>query len=163
MKRIITLIFFVLIFSSGIIFGQVYELSFTGSSFIGINESEDYAHSWGWVWKTSTDGYLDCPVQFPPSANGMNVSRLSISCLDNSSVQAVKVRLYKVDRWTATETGVAWVESAGVSPAIQFRNQPKSQMKATGIDSNRYAWILSAEFSSTNSLVRLYTVTIRYE
>jgi len=144
---------------------QSYELSFSANGFTGRSESEDYFNNYGTIHKNTTVGWLICQVNFPASAEGMNVSRLSVSFVDNTNTGQLQVQLIKVDRWTGSAFTVADV-SSGVSQAsasIRFMNQPKSQMSATGITNNRWAWAIWANFGDSGSKLGLHSVTIRYE
>ena len=143
---------------------QFYELSYGGPSFFGSTDIEDYYHTGNYASKESSIGTLDCQVVFPASASGMNVSRLSVTYLDNTNGY-ITVSIIKIDRWTGNYALVAIVVTSGqVSlPSVRYVNQPKSQMIATGIDNNRYSWYLWANFTESGDSLRIYSVTVRYQ
>jgi len=145
---------------------QTYHLSFSGNVFNGNEPSRDFFKAAnGYLYMPSGNGTHVAQVNFPDSANGMGVSRLSVSYLDNNSSDYLLVHLSKVDRWNGTWTQVASVSSNGLlnSTDIRYLNIPKSQMTGRGIDNNRYAWYLVVYFSGSGNTLRLYNVTVRYE
>lgn len=146
---------------------QSYEINFTGIDFDGHNQNVDYYYptAGGYVYQPTSIGNLYAPVHFPVSASGLRVSRFSVTYYDFNAAGYVRVELYKKDRWNGGTTLVAQLQSsaAGNSSSIQFMNLPKSQMTATGIDNNRYAWFMLLYFSDNGSSLRLHQVTIRYE
>jgi hypothetical protein len=112
----------------------------------------------------TTGTELTAGVNFPDSADGMKVQRVSISVIDNSA-GSFSVVLQKVDRWSGTVTWVAELTTAGLSSSgsVQYVNIPKSLMTAPGIDSDRYAWYVMVFFDSAGSTnLYLKSVTIRY-
>ena len=159
--------FLLLAFSSDGL-AQTYELSFSGTAFTGRSETEDYFKNYGEILKLSSIGWLVCPVNFPASAGGMNVSRFSVTFLDNTNTGRLQVQLVKIDRWTGNGFIVADVESgtSQASASVSFMNQPRSLMLGTGIDNNRWAWAIWAYFAETGGgggVLKLHSVTIRYQ
>jgi hypothetical protein len=148
---------------------QFHEISYPGAAFQGQSEHEDYDIYNGYLSKDQP-GKCYCAVNFPDSANGMKVSRLSVTFMDYNSDSYLEIYLTKMDRWTGNITTVAVLSTYGKphTTAIQYVNLPKSGMKAQGIDNNRYSWYLFCNF--INSLItqpvsdiRLYSSIIRYE
>jgi hypothetical protein len=87
-------------------------------------------------------GSCYCAVNFPDSANGMKVSRMSVTFMDNNGSADLEILLYKMNRWTGNISIVAFLSSSSKtdSSSIQFMNVPKIGMYAHGIDNNRYSW-----------------------
>ena len=145
------------------------ELSFCGIHFT--HSQSNYEHDQdlnGSIHQEGSAGWMTAALVFPNSATGMQVSRFSVTYVDNTATEYVRARLYKTDRWTGTSTKVAELESgvAEASTSIQYMNIPKSQMTAYGIDNNRYAWFLYLWFSDQSGAgtdLRLHHVTVRYE
>jgi len=166
MKKTLLLLFgmgFLLLALSSVSLAQFYELSFSGTAFKGRFGSGDYGCNYNAIYRSTISGWLICPVNFPASAGGMNVSRLSVSFNDNSSSGELQVQLIKIDRWNGTHFIVADVSSGVVyaSSSVSYMNQSKSLMSATGIDNNRWAWAIWAHFDDT--IIGLHSVTIRYQ
>ena len=155
-----------ILFSS---FSMSDEISFNGCHF---SHAEDqYEHDRdidGSIHQDTSSGWMTAPMVFPDSATGMNVTRFSVTYVDNTASAYVRVRLYKTDRWTGTSTEVAELESgvAEAAAGVQYMNMPKSQMTGFGIDNNRYAWYLYLWFSDGTGAshdLKLHQVTVRYE
>jgi hypothetical protein len=166
MKKTLLLLFgmgFLLLALSSVSLAQFYELSFPGTAFLGRNESTDYSRNYDESHKSSSSGWLICPVIFPASAGGMNVSRLSASFIDNTASAQLQVQIVKIDRWSGNWFIVADVSSglSYASASVSYMNQAKSQMSATGIDNNRWAWAFWAYFGDTP--IKLHSVTVRYQ
>ena len=143
---------------------QRYHLTYAAGHFSG--DSSDVYSNFGYSLSNSgLRSWLFAPVVFPDSANGMQVTRLSYSLLDNSVTGYIAVSLEKVDRWTGIATTVGFLASdySGASNSIAYLNKPKSSMNGRGIDNNRWAWYLMAYFSEGDTPLNLYHVTIRYE
>ena len=148
---------------------QYHEISISKAGWVPENESEGYfiPVKQGYVEKTIDEGYLYHDVNFPPSANGMNVSRLSMTFYlygVPDQWHTMSANLYKIDRWTGYAYRVASVGGGiwSYSEQVQTKSIPKSQMQATRIDNHRYAWFLKGYFGAPR-LTRIYMVVIRYE
>ena len=168
MKKVLHLVFGVGIlamFLTTPAFSQISEISVPGCAFTPSTNIVDYT-KWfqGYIY-VGSPSQLNCPVYFPESANGKQVTRLSFTFLDNNVGGTVSVSLYKLDRWSGQATPIGRISSneAGASPDIMYRNIPKSYMSARGIDNNRYAWYLYGYMSDGGDSLRIYQVTIRYE
>lgn len=145
---------------------QTYHLSFSGNVFNGNEPSRDYFKAAnGYLYMPSGNGTHLVQVNFPDSATGLGVSRLSVSFLDNNPSAYLLVHLSKVDRWSGTWTQVGSVTTNGLaqSSAVRYLNIPRSAMTGRGIDNSRYAWYLVVYFSGSGNTLRLYNVTVRYE
>ena len=172
MKKTLLVLFgmgFLLLALSSESLAQSYELSFSGTSFTGRSETENYFKNYGEIFKISSAGWLVCQVNFPASAGGMKVSRLSATFLDNTNLGELQVQLVKIDRWTGNSFIVGNVSSglSQASASVSYMNQSRSLMSGVGIDNNRWAWAIWALFSETGGggrdVLRLHSVTIRYE
>lgn len=154
----------ILVFTSSS-FAQQHHITYTGTGFIGWFDTEDFQHLSGAVYKPTNPGWVDCQVNFPDSANGMQATRMSITYEDNSATGYLRVHLRKKDRWSGAFFEVAIINTGttSASPSIRYLNIPKSQMSARGIDNNRYAWYLAVYFNEGGTSMRLHQVTIRYE
>jgi hypothetical protein len=145
-------------------FAQQYHLMYSGNHFRGYDFDDDWNGFSGGIYGMTAGTELTTGVNFPDSADGMQVQRVSISVIDNSTGN-FRVALQKVDRWSGTVTWVAELTTAGLSSSssVQYVNIPKSLMTAPGIDSDRYAWYIMVFFDSQGSVdLYLKTVTIRY-
>ena len=147
---------------------QYHEISISKAGWVPENESEGYRIpvKQGYVEKMIDEGRLYHDVNFPPSANGMNVSRLSMTFYIDGGIDDwsnLSVSLYKIDRWTGYAFYVAHVGANYLDFAdqVQTKSIPKSQMRATGIDNHRYAWFLKGYFGKRT--LKIYMVVIRYE
>jgi hypothetical protein len=168
MKKALTLIIglgILLIFLTTPTYSQTYEICYPGNAFTPNSNNVDYSKdSEGYIF-VAVSHQMNCTVNFPSSANGKQVTRISLSYLNNKSGGGnVGVTLYKLDRWsgTATEVGSLFSGFVDPSPNIKYLNSPKSMMTARGIDNNRYSWYLNG-YSSGGSDLRIYQITIRYE
>ena len=168
MKKALIIIFctgILLAYSVSVSHAQIFELCYPGNAFTpSINSTDYHKHFEGYIYLNGPS-QLNCPVNFPPSANGKKVSRLSVTYMDNAGGGYVKVALYKLDRWSGDAVLVGSLESSstGYSPRIFNMNLSKSKLKAKGIDNNRYAWYLYGFMSGFGDHLRIYQVTIRYE
>ena len=146
-------------------FAQRHHLTYTSGHFSGDTANNFFKTSASIGNLDSAEAWLYAPVVFPDSANGMQVTRLSCTLRDNSVTGLIQAQLYKVDRWSGLSTNVGWTSTgiAFAATAVQFLNQPKSQLSARGIDNNRWAWVLVVYFSEGNTQLGLSHVTIRYE
>jgi hypothetical protein len=145
---------------------QSYHLSYSGNVFNGNEPSRDYFKAAnGYLYMPSGNGTHVAQVNFPDSATGLGVSRLSVSFLDNNNTAYLSLTLSKVDRWSGTWTAVGSVTTngLGVSSAIRYLNIPKSALTGRGIDNNRYAFYLVVYFSGSGNTLRFYQATVRYE
>ena len=155
-----------ILFSS---FSAADELSFNGCHFS--HAHDDYEHNRdlnGSIHQDTDRGWMTAPMFFPDSATGMNVTRFSVTYVDNTASAYIRVSLYKVDRWTGTSTQVARLESgtAEASAGVQYMNMPKSQMTAFGIDNNRFSWFLycwNSDADGAGTDLSLHHITVRYE
>ena len=160
---IIGVLVLVFVFSSAG-FAQQHHVTYTAGHFSG-DSTVEFWNTGNILGKPGEDGFLYAPVNFPDSANGMQVTRLSFSAWDNSVSGSLTVSLRKVDRWNGDFTNVC-IKSTGttaVMSSFQYLNVPKSQMVARRIDNNRWAWFLRVDFSEGDTPLYLYHVTIRYE
>ena len=168
MKKVLFLIFgigILLAFLTSFSYAQFYELCYPGNAFTPSSNRVEYQkHADGYFYLDGPHQF-SCPVIFPAGANGKKVIRLSVTYLDNVSGGYIRVSLHKLDRWSgdATEVGSLSSSSTGFSPFIFNMNLPKGQMKARGIDNNRYAWYLNGYMRGFSDRLRLYQVTVRYE
>lgn len=167
MKRYSIVFFLFLALMAAPVLGQFEEITISKAGWIPENESDGYViHASGaYFYKTAGGGYLHHDVNFPASANGKQVTRLSLVCYDNDTFDHLSVRLCKIDRWTGVETEVGYVGTANLadSDSLLFRNQPKSQMTARGIDNSRYSWCLRARFTDGSAELRIFMAVIRFE
>jgi hypothetical protein len=167
MKKSLALIIglgILLIFLTLTAYSQIYEICYPGNAFTpNSNNVEFTKHSEGYIFLLGSH-QMNCTVNFPASSNGMQITRISLAYLDNTSGGYVGTGLYKLDRWSgkATLVGTLYSELSEASPDIKRLNLPKNQLKARGINNNRYAWYLHG-YSSGGENLRLYYVTIRYE
>ena len=139
---------------------QIYELSFTGTTFNTSNETQSYTANFNGYMQTS--GQLRGQLNFPSWASGLNVSRLSATVYDNTTGY-VGIGIEKVDRWTGNRTQLCYIMSPGESTSVQFLNVPGSAMTARGIDNNRYSFYFYSFISTNTSDLRLITVTVRFQ
>ena len=153
----------IILVTSGL--AQFHEITYPGAAFYGrspltVYYIDGYLHM-------GEEGTCYSAVNFPDSANGMKVSRISMIFMDNNNQAEIRLQLLKLDRWTGVSTEVAHLYSylKPNSSSIQYMNLPKSGMRAQGIDNNRYSWYLRAMFDTDASVLnlRLYSVIIRYE
>ena len=167
MKKVLTLIvgLGILLFLTTPSYSQLYELSYPGNAFTPSTNTAGYTkHSEGSIYLDGAH-QMNCTVNFPASANGMQVARISLTYVDNDSGGGyVGVTLYKLDRWSgnATVVGSLYSSGSGASPDIRYLNIPKSMLAARGIDNNRYSWYLYG-YSTGGVNQRIFQVTIRYE
>jgi hypothetical protein len=144
---------------------QRHHLNYTAAHFSG-DSSDNFLRTGDDIANLGTGmAWFDGAVNFPDSANGMQVTRLSCTLVDNSATGYLQVQLYKVDRWSGLSTLVGYLttSAAFTSSSVIYLNIPKSQMNARGIDNNRWAWYLTAYFSEGNTVMGLSHVTISYE
>lgn len=139
---------------------QRHHLTFAGAHFYG-DSTKEYRNNGNGVSAQTTFQDLLAPVSFPDSANGMQVTRLSCTLLDNSVSGRISVSLVKVDRWTGyvTTLGYLQTENAFASGSVQYLNIPKSQMTGRGIDNNRWAWFLRV-FSVRGAQPCIFTTSL---
>ena len=144
---------------------QRHHLTYSGPHFSGDAADNFHRQSSGIGNWGSAEAWFSAPVNFPDSANGMQVTRLSCTVRDNSTTGMLQIQLYKVDRWSGLSKAVAWkgTEVADAANFVRCLNTPKSQMMARGIDNNRWAWFLVIYFSEGNTDLVLFHATIRYE
>jgi len=157
-------VFLLLVFTSqGLT--QRHHLTFTGAHFSGDSLDNFFRTGDGIANISSGEAWFDAPVNFPDSANGMQVTRLSCTILDNSITGFLQVQLYKVDRWSGLPVDVSYLSTNApfAANSVIYMNIPKNQMKARGIDNNRWAWYLTAYFSEGKTALGVSHVTIRYE
>jgi len=140
---------------------QIYELSFTGTTFNTPNETQSYNATFAGYMQTN--GQLRGQLNFPSWASGLKISRLSATVYDNDAGGYVGIGIQKVDRWTGAKTQLCYIMSPGESTSVQFLNVPASSMTSRGIDNNRYSFYFYAFIGSNTSDLRLITVTVRFQ
>lgn len=150
-------------------FPQDGEIIISQVSFIGYHDGDNWSNI---GWESSSDPYvykssgvyLVAPVNFPPDADGKRVHRILARVYDFNASGYVRLRLYKTNILTGTNTMVAEMAtgSSASSNAWQTIELYRSSMSSVAIDQHKYAWYISCYISGADTNLRIGPVRIKF-
>jgi hypothetical protein len=126
------------------------------------SETHAYVYTWVPTGESAADGFY-APINFPPSANGKRIYRLTVSYYDFDSGEQIAVYLRKVNIYNnqAVVVGSVGSGTAFASNIWSYMKKGGNTMSYRTIDNSRYAWYVFV-YVGDNANTRVGPIKVEY-